>query len=92
MCFVAPAVTTTVPGNMVIDSVTRDECVNNGYEDPNSAGNMQVRGAVSRTVSLVLQLCRNGDHSPVADPGFTRREGANSNGDLLFGYTCPKTA
>ena len=53
-CFVAAEVTTTVPGNLVIDSVTRDECVNNGYEDPNSAGNMQVRGAVSRTVSLVL--------------------------------------
>ena len=55
LCFVAPEVTTTVPGNMVIDSVTRDECINNGYEDRNSVENMQVRGAVSRTVSLVLQ-------------------------------------
>ena len=79
---------------MVIDSVTRDECVNNGYEDPNSAGNMQVRDAVSRTVSLVLQQCKDRDHSGVMDPGFPRREGANSKVDanLLLGHTWPKTA
>ena len=55
LCFVIaapPAVTSTVPGNLVIDSVERDECVNNGYENPTSAGYMQVTGAVSRTVRL----------------------------------------
>ena len=55
LCFVIaapPAVTSTVPGNLVIDSVERDECVNNGYENPTSAAYMQVTGAVSRTVRL----------------------------------------
>ena len=43
----------------MIDSVTEEECVNNGYENPESPGYMQVAGAVSKRVRLHLALIRN---------------------------------
>ena len=54
LCFVIaapPAVTSTVPGNLVINNVERDECVDNDYENPTSEAYKQVTGAVFRKVS-----------------------------------------
>ena len=43
----------------MIDSVTEEECVNNGYENPDSPGYMQVASAVSKRVRLHSALIRN---------------------------------
>ena len=64
LCYIItapPAVTTTVPGNLVIDNVERDECIENDYENPASEGYMRVTGAVSRRVSW-NSICEGAEH------------------------------
>ena len=49
--FLAPAVTTTIPAKLVIDSVDRDECVADNYSNPNFPGYKRVAAAILRLVS-----------------------------------------